>query len=100
MSMEIPDKLPRIHPAPKIHTDLAGCAALDKSARSVACDRVLLSEQARLLQAAREAVKQMPQVDLEKVTRIQAQLAQGRYRIDPDKIASKILQDALLHDLE
>jgi negative regulator of flagellin synthesis FlgM len=95
--MDIPDNLPRIHPAP---TELAGCVALDEPTRSAAGDRVVLSEQARQLQAAREAVKQMPQVDLEKVARIKARLAQGRYRIDPDKIASKMMQDSLLNDFE
>ena len=63
-------------------------------------DRVALSDRARELQAAHAAVKQMDDVDHEKVARIKAQIQAGTYAVDARKIAGKMLEDALLGDLE
>ena len=63
-------------------------------------DRVELSGRARELQAAHAAVKQMGDVDHEKVARIKAQIQSGTYKADAQKIAGKMLEDALLGDLE
>lgn len=63
-------------------------------------DRVELSAQARELQAAREALAKMDAVDHEKVARIKAQIAAGTYKVDAAKIASKMLAESLLDDIE
>jgi negative regulator of flagellin synthesis FlgM len=63
-------------------------------------DRVQLSPQARELQAAREAVAKMDAMDHEKVARIKAQIASGTYRVDAARIASKMIEESLLDDIE
>jgi negative regulator of flagellin synthesis FlgM len=63
-------------------------------------DRVDLSPQAREVQAAREALAKMDAVDHEKVARIKAQIAAGTYKVDAAKIASKIIAESLLDDVE
>ena len=60
-------------------------------------DKVDISSHARELQKAQEAVRQMPEVDLEKVEKIKAQLKNGTYKVAPDKIATKILEESLLN---
>jgi negative regulator of flagellin synthesis FlgM len=63
-------------------------------------DRVDLSPQAREVQAAREALAKMDAVDHEKVARIKAQIAAGTYKVDAAKIASKIIAESLLDDID
>ena len=60
-------------------------------------DTVNLSSKARELQAAQQAVRQMPEVDMEKVAKIKAQLEEGTYQVDAAKAASNLLADALIH---
>lgn len=59
-------------------------------------DQVTLSERARELHAAQQAVKQMQDIDTEKVARVKAQLEAGTYQIDPKRIADKLLSESLL----
>lgn len=63
-------------------------------------DRVELSARARELQAAREALAKMDTVDHEKVARIKARIADGTYKVDAAKIASKMLEESLLDDID
>jgi negative regulator of flagellin synthesis FlgM len=63
-------------------------------------DRVELSPQARELQAARESLAKMDAMDHEKVARIKAQIASGTYRVDAARIASKMIEESLLDDIE
>jgi negative regulator of flagellin synthesis FlgM len=63
-------------------------------------DRVELSAQARELQAAREAIAKMDSVDHEKIARIKAQIAAGTYKVDAAKIASKMIEESLLGEIE
>lgn len=63
-------------------------------------DRVALSPQARELTAAQEAIKQMGDVDEEKVAKIKAQIKAGTYKADAEKAAGNILAESLLNDLE
>ena len=59
-----------------------------------------LSERAREIQAAHAAIEQMDDVDHEKVARIKAKIESGTYTVDAQKIAGKMLEDALLGDLD
>lgn len=60
-------------------------------------DKVNLSAKARELQAAQQTVRQMPEVDMEKVARIKAQLQEGTYSVDAKKAAGNILAESLIN---
>jgi negative regulator of flagellin synthesis FlgM len=66
----------------------------------VKSDRVELSPRAKELQAARETLAKMDAVDHEKVARIKAQIAAGTYKVDAAKIASKMIEESLLGDID
>ncbi len=59
-------------------------------------DRVNISAKARELQAAQQAVRQMPEIDMEKVAKIKAQLEEGTYHVDAQKTAATILAESLI----
>ena len=61
-------------------------------------DRVSLSPQARELLNAQRALAAIPDVRAEKVEEIQARIADGSYRIDSEKIAAKMIRQALSDD--
>ena len=61
-------------------------------------DRVQISDRAREMQAARQAVAQMPDVDEDKVARIKAQIQNGTYKVDGRKVADNMLAESLLGD--
>jgi negative regulator of flagellin synthesis FlgM len=71
-----------------------------KAASVARGDRVELSPQARELKAAREALAKMDAVDHAKVARVKAQIAAGTYRVDAEKIASRMIEESLLDDIE
>jgi flagellar biosynthesis anti-sigma factor FlgM len=61
-------------------------------------DRVALSSQAQELKAAQKAIKQMEDVDEEKVAQIKAQIKAGTYKVDAQKAAGNMLAESLLND--
>jgi negative regulator of flagellin synthesis FlgM len=63
-------------------------------------DRVNLSAKAQELQSAREAIRNMDDIDHEKVAGIKAQIEAGTYKVDGQKVARKMLEESLLKDLE
>jgi negative regulator of flagellin synthesis FlgM len=97
--MEVSNKIGSIQRAP----DATAAQAKEKTApttpAAAQADRVALSPQARELVAAREAIRRMPEVDAEKVARVRAQLQEGSYVVDAQKIAAKMVAEALLNDL-
>ena len=73
----------------------------DKATTPVAKgDRVDLSARAQELKAAQEAIKQMDDVDDEKVAKIKAQIKAGTYEVDAEKAAGNILAESLIGDTE
>ena len=97
--MEISSKVPPLDKAP----NGPGAAKRVKPAAAPAAakgDRVELSARARELQAAREAIAKMDDVDREKVARIKAQIKAGTYKVDAAKTAEKMIAEALLNDLD
>ncbi len=63
-------------------------------------DRITLSDQARLIESARQKVKAMETIDEEKVAEIKARLEAGTYRIDSRQLATKILRESFIHHLQ
>lgn len=61
-------------------------------------DRVDISSQAQEIQRAIESVKQLPDVDLDKVAKIRSMIENGTYSIDSRKIASRMVDEALLNE--
>lgn len=61
-------------------------------------DRVHLSPRAQEYQKARKALAALPDIDADKVQAVQDRLQSGRYRIEADKIAAKMIRDALTGD--
>lgn len=59
-------------------------------------DRVEISDKAREIDAARQALAKMPEVDAEKVARIKASIQNGTYRVDSRKAAGNMLAESLL----
>ncbi len=51
-------------------------------------DMVQLSDQGRVLKAAESQIKEMPDVDQDKVDRIRNAITSGEYTIDYDKLAA------------
>ena len=58
-------------------------------------DVVNFSDDARLRTEAYSSAMSSPDVRKEKVEAIKAQIAAGEYKIDPQKIASKVVQEDL-----
>lgn len=54
-------------------------------------DKVSLSSEARVLQQAEEQLGNSSEVDMEKVERIKAAIADGSYQPNPEQIAEKML---------
>lgn len=52
---------------------------------------VKLSDQAKQLKAIEERLKDLPEVDNERVMQIKQSIADGTYKIDSDRVASRLL---------
>ena len=63
-------------------------------------DSVELSQTAKELQAARKIIEQVPEIRTDKVAQLKAQIENGTYDIDSDKIAEKLLQESLSNDMD
>lgn len=61
-------------------------------------DAVHLSPRAQVYEDACKILSTLPDVDTNKVREIKARLQSGRYRVDPAKIAAKMIQDALANE--
>ena len=97
--MEISNKIPPIQKT--AYVKQAGKTAESKPAGPVAeGDRVELSTKARELQAARDAIRKLDDVDHEKVAKIKAQIKAGTYKVDADEIAGKMIDESLLKEME
>lgn len=58
---------------------------------SAGADRVALSETAQSLKGLAETAAASSEIDAGKVERIRAQIAEGRYHVDPAKLAGRML---------
>jgi len=58
---------------------------------SAGADQLELSSRAEEIRTARAALAQTPEVRAEKVAELKAQVEAGTYRVDPDRVAERIL---------
>ena len=99
--MQISGKVPPVKTQAGVNAVDAAQKAVKKNRVPVAKgDRVELSEKARELIDAKIKVKQMPDVDEDKVARVKAQLEQGTYRVDSQKTAARMIEEALINNRE
>lgn len=63
--------------------------AASRAARGT--DQLSLSSRAEEIKAARAALAETPEVRAERVAELKAQVQAGTYRVDPDKVAERIL---------
>lgn len=65
--------------------------AADSSATAES-DSVHITQSARALGALSQAVQEAPEVNTARVSAVQQQLESGQYTVNPDRIASRLLQ--------
>lgn len=63
--------------------------------QSPATERINVSAKAKDIQRAQEVVKSAPDIRVEKVEKIKKAIAEGRFKVDSDKLAGKILEDII-----
>lgn len=66
------------------------------NSQNAGTDNIILSQQARLMQKAGEAIAQTPDVRQEKVDPLQQAVDQGTYSGDPQKVANSIIANLLM----
>ncbi len=59
-------------------------------------DRVELSSRSRELQKIHEVLQSTPEVRLERVSELKKRIAEGRYHLESNALAEKILKESLL----
>ncbi|MEA3486365.1 MAG: flagellar biosynthesis anti-sigma factor FlgM [Thermodesulfobacteriota bacterium] len=59
-------------------------------------DKVSLSSTARDIQQAEKAIEQLPDVREEKIQELKDQIEAGKYNVNGEKIAGKMLSESLL----
>jgi negative regulator of flagellin synthesis FlgM len=62
-------------------------------------DTVVLSDTAKKVQEAQKQLESIPDVREDKVAQIKEQIENNTYEMDEEKIAGKMITDALLNDL-
>lgn len=76
------------------HTGLDGvrpAEGLESSRALEVGDQLELSRRAEEIRAARAALADTPEVRAQRVAQLKAQVAAGTYRVDPEKVAERIL---------
>ena len=79
--------------------DKVDAAAEQKEQQQAKADTVALSSAAKDIQEAQKQLEAIPDVREDKVAQLKEQIKNGTYKIDEEKIADKMLKDALLNDL-
>lgn len=62
-------------------------------------DAVTLSAQAGEISRAQQALKEVPDVNLDKVNELKNQIENGTYQMDPGRIAGAMLNDLLMNQI-
>lgn len=71
-----------------------------QSTSSVKADSVSITSQAQQLQGAHAKMASLPEVDQKKVAEIKLAISEGRYKVDPEKLAANIASfEAELNEL-
>ena len=58
-------------------------------------EQIALSSKAKSIHQAQEVLKTTPEIRTEKVNRIKKEIAEGRFNIDSEVLAEKILEDII-----
>ena len=56
-------------------------------------DKISLSETSKDLQMAKDAAESASDIRMDRVNELKQAIAEGRYQVNPDKIAERILQE-------
>jgi negative regulator of flagellin synthesis FlgM len=78
-----------------ISKNTAAQSPAQKSPAAKPGDRVSLSPQARELMKAQQALANLPDVREDKVAELKARIDEGRYHIDSEGIAKKMIREGL-----
>ncbi|MFO7985601.1 MAG: flagellar biosynthesis anti-sigma factor FlgM [Desulfatiglandaceae bacterium] len=62
-------------------------------------DKVELSPEAKQIQKAKKLVDALPDIRKEKVEEIKSRIKAGAYEVDSEKVASKMMEESLIHDM-
>lgn len=81
---------------PNRQEERATDGATGSSTPGVGPDRVSLTSASETIRAAESIARDAPGVDAERVEAVKAALAEGRYQIDADRLAERLLQDESL----
>lgn len=68
------------------------------AAKSAAPDQVNVSDKARQAAALKSKLKEAPEVRMDLVERIKAQIEAGKYNVDPMQVAEKLLKSKVLDE--
>lgn len=69
----------------------AGVAGVQAGQPVAATDQVALSQRAEEVKAARAALAATPEIRHERVAELKAEIESGEYKVDPHKVAERIL---------
>ena len=58
-------------------------------------ENIALSSKAKDIQKAHEALKNSSDIRVDKVERVKAEIAEGRFHVDSNELAEKILKDVI-----
>jgi len=78
-------------------TEAEGSSGAAGSQSKTGSDEVRLSDQARSLQQLADTVAEQPAFDAQRVAAIRDAIAEGRYHVDPDRLAQNFMD--LEHEL-
>ncbi|MCU0558670.1 MAG: flagellar biosynthesis anti-sigma factor FlgM [Desulfobacterales bacterium] len=67
--------------------------------QGINADTVVISDAARRIQEAQKQLQAIPDVRIDKVAELRAQIENGSYAIKPDAIAGRMIRESLLNDL-
>jgi negative regulator of flagellin synthesis FlgM len=79
--------------------DKADATSEQPEKQQAKADTVVLSDTAKTVQEAQTQLKSIPDIREDKVAELKEQVENGTYEVDADKLAGKMLKDALLNDL-
>lgn len=69
----------------------AGLGAVEATRPAAGTDQVALSQRAEEVKAARAALAATPEIRHERVAELKAQIESGEYKVDPHKVAERML---------
>ena len=67
--------------------------------QQVKADTVELSDMGKRVHEAHKQLEKIPNIREDKVAQLKEQVENGTYEPDPEKVAEKMIKDALLNDL-